>query len=267
MGLLKQASNKVNLELVTAIPPLETLRTVSSANLTMTLSPWRVAQAMTAVAVLLTLLSLSAHWLQYVAGRDHFVEYSHFVNLGDEKNLPTWYSSMILMASSFLLAYIGQKRRRQLDQNWRSWINMAVIFAFLSLDEIVTIHDKIIETPLIEWLHPTGFWAFPWVIVGWIGVSTFGLAFRRFLGNLPADTRLLFITAGAVFVTGALVLEMVSAYLMDFYVHEIIIRGLVATIQEFMEMFGIVIFIYALLVYIGSHLHVIYSNGLKGFGD
>ena len=44
-------------------------------------------------------------------------------------------------------------------------------------------------------------------------------------------------------------LEMVSAYLFDFYLEAVLLRGAVATAQEFFEMTGIVVFIIALLVF------------------
>lgn len=62
----------------------------------------------------------------------------------------------------------------------------------------------------------------------------------------------LFITSGATYISGAAGFEMISAY--RAYSHGVndLIYSLITTCEEFLEILGIVIFIYSLLLYISE---------------
>ena len=228
-----------------------------SAKLELNLSATKFAWILTIIALSLTFLSVAGHTLQYFLGRDQLFELVRLFNLGDEQNIPTWYTSATLLLCTIFLAYIAATKKRLGLPYTTHWSALSIIFLFLSIDAIATIHDRTIERPLIELLNPRGFLHFPWVIPGTILVLLLAIFYSRFLFHLPTKTRFLFIVAAFFYIGGGLALEMVSAYLMDYHVHQILLRGLVATSQEFFEMVGIIIFIYALVTYIGLHLNTI----------
>lgn len=223
----------------------------TSVKLVITLSVKKVAWILTAIVLTLTFLSVAGHTIQYFLGRDQFFELVRLFNLGDEQNIPTWYTSASLLLCAMFLAYITVARKKLGLSYIAHWGALSAIFLYLSIDSVATIHDRTIERPLIELLHPRGFVHFPWVIPGIIVVILLAVLYSRFLFHLPVKTRFLFIIAAAAYIGGGLILEMVSAYLMDYYVQDILLRGFVATLQEFLEMAGVIIFIYALLSYIG----------------
>jgi hypothetical protein len=76
----------------------------------------------------------------------------------------------------------------------------------------------------------------------------------RFLMHLPATTRRLFLLAGAIYVGGALGMELVEAAFNARGVSSGFIPLLGVAIEETMEMLGVTMFIYALLTYIRTHL-------------
>ena len=113
---------------------------------------------------------------------------------------------------------------------------------------------------------PTGFISIFWVVPGIAFVLFVLLAYLRFLFHLPRKTRLLFLGAGGLFVAGAIGMEMLAAGL-DYYILQdareqkemadsmemnVIYHALVV-VEEFLEMLGIVVFVYALLSYISSY--------------
>jgi hypothetical protein len=55
-------------------------------------------------------------------------------------------------------------------------------------------------------------------------------------------------------VGGALGMEMVCGYYADAVGQRNLIYGLLASVEEILEMVGVIVFIYALLSYIGSYL-------------
>jgi len=81
-----------------------------------------------------------------------------------------------------------------------------------------------------------------------------GLAYLKFLLHLPRKTRDLFLLAGSIYVGGALGMEMVCGYYADAVGQRNLIYGLMASVEEILEMVGVIVFIYALLSYIGSYL-------------
>ena len=214
------------------------------------ITPKQVLKWLLAISVILTCISVIGHALQFVYGRDQFVEFVRLFNLGQEKNIPTWYTSINLFTCGLLLAYITYLQKQEYGHRGKRWVTLAVIFVALSVDAIATIHDNTIEKPLVELLQPSGVLHFPWVILGWLFVFIVAIVYRTFILDLDRYIRYLFILAAVIYLGGALVLEMLSAYLMDYYVNKVLLRGAVATIQEFAEMAGLAIFIYALLIYI-----------------
>jgi hypothetical protein len=111
------------------------------------------------------------------------------------------------------------------------------------VDEAISIHERVFDHLYYSWKIP-----------GVIAVLIFGLIFLRFVVLLPTKTRYLFIIAGVLFVAGALGFEYVA---FKYWEQGNNIRSmafaLFSTIEEFLEMIGIVIFIYALIDYMNSY--------------
>ena len=95
----------------------------------------RVTRAIFGAVIFLTLMSVSGHFLQFLFGRNRFVEYVRLFNLGEEANFPTWFSSVLLLISALLLLAIGVVTKSE-GGNGRYWMLLSGIFAFLSLDEV-----------------------------------------------------------------------------------------------------------------------------------
>ncbi|MDH3421968.1 MAG: hypothetical protein OEN00_03190, partial [Gemmatimonadota bacterium] len=92
-----------------------------------------------------------------------------------------------------------------------------------------------------------------WVVPGLIALAALGVIFARFVLHLPPRSRVLFVVAGTVYVLGALGMEIVGrAYLAAS--DDDLTYGIIATVEEILEMGGIVVFVYALLDYFGTHV-------------
>ncbi len=79
-----------------------------------------------------------------------------------------------------------------------------------------------------------------------------GLAYSKFVWELPKDTRLRFITAGVIFLVGALGIEMLGAREADLHGYSTVTYCLLFTVEEMLEMLGIILFIYALLTHLAA---------------
>ncbi|MEG3932659.1 MULTISPECIES: hypothetical protein [unclassified Microcoleus] len=121
----------------------------------------------------------------------------------------------------------------------------------------MSLHEILIINDLGKALHLGGFFYFIWVIPGALFVVVTGLAYLKFLLHLPRKTRDCFLLAGSIYVGGALGMEMVTGYYADAVGQRNLMYGLMTSVEEIMERVGVIVFIYALLSYIGSHLETI----------
>ena len=183
--------------------------------------------------------------------------------LGKEVNIPTFYSFSALLLCSALLAIIAFAKKKENAPYSLHWKALSIIFLYLSMDEASQLHEMTIK-PLRSALNASGFLHYTWVILGIVFSLIVVLAYLRFLADLPRKTRNLFLVAGAIFVGGALGMEMIGGYYSSLYAGQPIplLRfcninlnyQMIATVEELLEMLGIVVFIYALMSYISLHV-------------
>ena len=168
-----------------------------------------------------------------------------------EGNIPSWFSGTLLFISAALAGIIAADARRRGDRYRWHWLALAVLFVLFSLDEVAYLHEGVSN---FMGRNSIGFMEIGWIIPGAIFVLIAGLAFAPFILNLPSRTRLLFIIAGALFLTGALGLEVVESLLLgdwDFQATPVLISN---HLQELFELLGVSVFIYALLSHIKAHM-------------
>lgn len=179
---------------------------------------------------------------------------ARLIDVDAESNIPTWYASLGLAASSILLATSawieGRSQRRGFLAHW---LFLSVTFAMLSIDEFVGLHEMM-GTVLHRHVHLTGFLRFVWVIPACLGLGLFGLGYIRFLAALPPRLRTQFVAAGAVYVIGAVGMEMIGGKLFDLYPNGSVAYLLSSHLEEFLEFCGIALFNAALIEHLAEQL-------------
>ncbi len=166
--------------------------------------------------------------------------------LDAENNIPTWFSSALLLSSAVLaalLAFIESGSR----STRRHWKGLAVIFFVLSIDETASLHETVNST-LRERFDLGGILYFAWVIPGVVAVALVGLAYLGFVWRLPLQVRWKVVVAGATYLSGVVGMELVGGAWADSRGKENLGYGLITTTEELLEMLGLSLFIYALLV-------------------
>ncbi len=218
------------------------------------LKPRQIAGFLATVALYLALQSIFSEYLLenvlHVGATDEslLISIIDLFSVNAEKTIPTWYATLLLFGAAVLLALITIIKFQQKEPFKFHWLGLAVVFLYLSMDEGAAIHE-IFSDPIQETLNPTGFFSFGWYILFAPLVVIFVLVYLRFLLQLPGKFRNLFVLSGAIYVGGAVFIEAISAnrWYLD--------GGLtfaylaIATVEELMEMWGIILFIYALLLY------------------
>jgi len=170
------------------------------------------------------------------------------LDVNNEKNPSTFFSVLLLLGCAFLLWEISRRlpSSHPFVHHWRL---LGLLFVGMAGDEWLLVHERVNEF-LDDHFYTTGFLYYDWVIPGSLFVVLTVLLYARFLRSLPSKTRYHFLLAGGIYIAGALGMEMVSGHYI--YYHGLDNRGPLALlngVEEAAEMFGLIVFIYALLVY------------------
>jgi hypothetical protein len=177
--------------------------------------------------------------------------FTDLFNLDSEFNLPALYASLSLLLCAQLLWIVTAIKKQERDRYFLYWRNLSFIFLFLSADEAFSIHEALIIPAVREALNLSPIFYQTWVIPGIILVSIFVWKYLKFLRYLPRSTCRLFILAGTLYVGGALGMEMAGGVYFDLY-DKTVIPGIGVIVEEALEKFGIVVFVYALLTYLSN---------------
>ncbi len=185
-----------------------------------------------------------------------------------EGNIPAFYSAATLLICAILLAVITTIKKQTKDPYFWHWGGLSMIFLFLTWDEAVQIHEKLMNAPMLyqilDWfrIEASGLLNFPWVIVGILAVIIVFIIYWKFLLSLPRKQRRLFLLAASLYVGGAIGMEMIGGLVLGSSSHldgyqNNILYILSISVEEILEMLGVLLFIYSLLKYISSLLEQI----------
>lgn len=129
------------------------------------------------------------------------------------------------------------------------WWGLAAIFLFLSLDEALALHERIVA-PTQMLLGVSADRYFVWLLPYALVMLVIAIPYARFVLWLPVRTRRRFVLAGIVFLSGAVGLEIVGGLFHESSGQESMTFVILESLEDLLEMVGIVIFIYALMCHI-----------------
>jgi hypothetical protein len=228
-------------------------------NFDFTIRPRRIAVILWLIAIGLCLTSITFKAIEWNLRSSNYAIYSlsGLFNVNRETTIPTFFSALLLLSCAVLLALSTRVAFREhalvRDPLRWFWAGLTVIFTYLALDEAAEIHE-IFTTPLEENLSLEGHLFFGWVLVGMAFVVIIGIPYSYFIFKLPSKTRLLVIASAAIYIGGALGVEMISANIWYEGEGTSLRYSAVGTLEEFMEMSGIILFSYTLLRHLSHHM-------------
>ena len=146
-------------------------------------------------------------------------------DLDEENNLPTWFSSFLLLNNALVL-YLSAQSSIGADRNYR--VLLAAGFLVLSIDEVAGLHESLNTAIDINWAIPAG-----------ILVILVGLAFVPFLLSLQRRLAILFVLSGLLYVSGAICVELLSEDMDE----KSLAYGFATALEEGLEMLGALMFL------------------------
>jgi mannosyltransferase len=198
--------------------------------------------AIVAVNVLNAVALFLYHHRHHHGGR-----FFRMFSLDKEANVPSWFSSTLLLTAAAVVALIALALARKAP--WRRhWAGLSLVFVVLSLDETAEIHERIgswlrANLDLHGPLHYAG-------VIPALALALFvGITYVGFLRALPRVTRLGILLAAAVYISGAAGVEALSGWWADRHGSGSTALLLASTVEENLEMIGTTLFILVVLSY------------------
>ena len=229
---------------------------------TVTLYPRKTAYRLSAIAIILLVAHVISIATVYIfGGFDHRlvrVLFNLFF-LDGEGNVPALFSvGLFLLNAAFFL--VVWKAKRVAGDASKIWLFLSVVFVFLALDESISIHERLID-PLRQAFDASGLLYYTWIIPYGIGVVLLSIFVFPVFWRMQKRIRFWFGLSAVVYLFAAIGLEMISGkYLVMMNEKKDIWWILLITLEELLEMAGLIILTYALLLYIRNT-----SNGFLIF--
>jgi hypothetical protein len=208
------------------------------------ISPRQTTMALATIAAILAALSIGQH---LYPGNDVPIDR---INLDAERSIPTWFQSTLLLLAGALTALIALLRSRASGSYVRHWIVAAVALILMSGDEMLALHEELID-PMRALLDVGGgLIYFAWIVPGAVVAVAFAVTYLRFLAHLPERIRTLLVTAGILYLTGVLGVEAIDGAYASSQGNYTLGYMLLTDLEEVFEMAGQLVLIYALLSFL-----------------
>lgn len=219
------------------------------------LSRQTIIRALGATTFLLLIASTLGQVAHHIFGRPGLMGFVPLFYVDQEGNVPTFFSASLLLWASLLLALISRLKKQSSDSRWLQWTMLALALLYMAIDEASGIHE-LLQIPA-KWLigreNAKGILTYAWVLFGITFIVIFALSYLKFYLSLPSQTQRQFFAAAAVFLSGGLGMELMESYYVGTYGRETFGQAILVTIEEGLEMTGVIILINALLTYIHSY--------------
>lgn len=208
--------------------------------------PGKVCRILIVVSLFLLLAHMAGVFFKFVLGKYYIFGLVPLFDFDMEKNVPTLFSVCLLMLNSALFAVVWDAGRDRREGN-RTWLFLCAVFLFLAIDELSSVHEHL-SVAISQRYDATGIFHFVWVIPYGIAVLVLGFAVLPTIWRLSKPIRSWFFLSAAVYVGGALGLEMVGGKFFEISQKTLLLTYvLITTVEESMEIAGLIILVYALL--------------------
>jgi hypothetical protein len=223
---------------------------------TLKIHPAGVPRFLVKVVLVLLIADLLSIYLRFVKHYQNGLGFVPAFDFDTEYNIPSIYSTFAIFISATLLWLISFHSRKSSDFLARRWKALALIFIYLGFDELMSIHEELSRV-VNFFFHDVPFFSESrlWILPYSLLLVGFFLYFIKFFLRLPRKIQIHFVLAGLMYVGGAVGMEIVS----DQYAIKHgagVMYALLSTLEETMEMLGIIMFIRILLIYIVRYMNL-----------
>jgi len=205
-----------------------------------------IIKGLTYTAILLIMIHIIILGIYFYIGDSEKFDFVRMFDLDMERNIPTLFSSALMFISAFLFYLLSMAPKEQKQRNSSFWLGLSFIFIFLAFDESATIHENLGDYTE-NFVEASGYFYYPWVISYSILVLILAVFYIRFFWRMPSKVFWSFMGAAWIFLSGAIGFELLGAKESSLHGTDTLVYCIYYTIEESLEMFGIIYLIWILL--------------------
>lgn len=155
-------------------------------------------------------------------------------------NFPSFFNTLVLLMATGMLYYIHLAYARKYLREAR-WLWLTVLFFLMTIEENLSIHFFLsnLQPDFKVWVTP--------IVIGLISLTAY---FGRLAYKVPRKIAIGFFVSGGVYIAGAIILELIGARVKHNLGEWNLVYAGISTLEETLEMLGIILFIGCLLEYI-----------------
>ena len=167
--------------------------------------------------------------------------------LDGEGNVPAIFSTWLFLLNAAIFLIVWKAAGLSGDSH-KIWLFLSSVFVFLALDESISIHERLIN-PLRQALGATGIFYYAWIIPYGVGVVLLAIVAIPVFWRMQKRIRFWFGLSAATYLVATIGLEMISGkYLVMMNEQKDIVWIFMVTVEESLEMVGLIILVYAQLL-------------------
>jgi hypothetical protein len=217
------------------------------------LYPTAVTRILGAIALMLIIASTAGQLMKYLAGQERIYGLVPLFYLSGEGNIPTLFSTLLLVSAAMLFALNSSIEKNQATRYYRAWTVLSAGFLFMAVDEATVLHERLI--PGMRALlggGELGYLYFAWVVPYGLVVLLLVPFLIRFVLRLPRVTRLHLLVAAALYLGGALGVELIGGNFAEQYGRQHLAYSMITTVEETLEIAGLIVLIRGLLTHLAT---------------
>jgi hypothetical protein len=208
-----------------------------------------------ALVLALTLAGALVQYLRFVHDYEYLWGLAPLFDPLREANVPTWFTSAVLLLSGVALTSVGVHLRGLQSGDAAWWLVLGATFCLGSLDETANLHE-LLSRQARRIVQP-GFGQV-WLLILGPPALAFMAIYARFLGRQDPRVSRPFAIGAALFAGGALGVEAIEALLERAGADELTI-AMAMLLQEVMELLGAVTLLHGSVTQLG----IVTANGRR----
>lgn len=201
-----------------------------------------IIKILSTIAILLIIANIVMLFIYFLVHNPNKFDFVQMVDLDQESNLPTFFSSTILLIAGFLFYLLSKSSIKEK----KYWLGLSLIFVFLAFDESAQIHETLGDYTE-KFVESNGYLYYPWVISYTILVMVLGIVYMHFFWRMKSNIFWSFMGSAFMYLSGAIGFELLGAKEASLHGSDTLIYCTYYTIEESLEMFGVIYLIWILL--------------------
>ena len=208
------------------------------------INPFKITKTLLGITGVISLIHIAILITYYRIDDENVFDFVPWFDMDYEANLPTLFTALLFFVNSLILLCIALLHKSETVGKKLPWFILSFVFLFLCLDESTKIHEYAGDY-MENFVTAEGYLYFPWFIPYMTALAVLCLLFLPFFLSLPVQTKKLYILSLAVFLTGAVFLDILGAEEADNVGTFSIRYSVLYTIEEILEMLGLIVFLHA----------------------